>query len=237
MDLVHLSLRHPRVRVVLGAMWLLLGIAPLPITAAPCRRCGWDAPSTAYGVTVHSLPELRDAVQRARPGTTIRLADGVYRLDRMLDLPVPDLVLRGRSGDRSRVAIVGRGLDEHEVGVALSVSAPRVTLADLTVGSVGLHAVQVRGEKHADRLTLHNVRVLDAGQQLLKGSMGQDNRGLAPASSSRTTRRATTPTGSMSWEATAGSSATASSAVSGGPGTGTGPPAPPSCSGAIPKTH
>jgi hypothetical protein len=95
----------------------------------------------------------------------------------MLDLAVPDLVLRGHDGDRSRVAIVGQGLDEHDVGVALSVSAPRVTLADLTVGAVGFHGVQVRGEKHADRLTLHNVRVVDTGQQLLKGSMAADGRG------------------------------------------------------------
>lgn len=128
-------------------------------------------------LTVRSMAGLREALGRARPGTTILLEDGVYPLDRMVDLGVPDLVLRGKGGDRSRATLRGRGMDERQVGVAISVSAPRVTLADLTVGAVGLHGIQVRGETGADRMVLHNVRVVDAGQQLLKGSCGEDGRG------------------------------------------------------------
>jgi hypothetical protein len=61
---------------------------------------------------------------------------------------------------------------EHKVGVAISISAPRVILADLTVGFVGFHGIQVRGERRAHRVAIHNVRVIDTGQQLLKGSLG-----------------------------------------------------------------
>jgi hypothetical protein len=54
--------------------------------------------------------------------------------------------------------------------VAISVSAPGVTIADLTVTRVGFHGIQVRGEKGASNVVIHNVHVCDVGQQLIKGS-------------------------------------------------------------------
>jgi hypothetical protein len=170
-------MRYNTIAKLLGSAWLLLAAFPSPSNAEPCRRCNWSHPETEATLTVGSLAELREVLGRARPGTTILLDDGVYLLDRMLDLPVPDLVLRGKSGDRSRVVFRGQGMEERQVGVALSVSAPRVTLADLSVGAVGYHGVQVRGEQGADSVVLHNLRVVDTGQQLLKGSMSEDGRG------------------------------------------------------------
>ena len=72
--------------------------------------------------------------------------------------------------------IVGAGAVGDTVGVAVSVDAPGVVLADFTVGQVKFHGVQVRGETSADNVVLHNLRVIDTGQQLLKGSM-KDGRG------------------------------------------------------------
>ena len=40
------------------------------------------------------------------------------------------------------------------------------TLADLTVGWVGKHAVQVKGEKGANGARFLNVAFVDAGQQV-----------------------------------------------------------------------
>jgi hypothetical protein len=56
-------------------------------------------------------------------------------------------------------------------GVGISVSAPDVTIADLTIRDFAFHAIQVRGELAASRFTLHNARLRDTGQQLLKGSV------------------------------------------------------------------
>ena len=123
---------------------------------------------------MHSVDDLFDAVRRAKPGATILLADGEYRLPRMLDIAVPGVTLRARSGNRDSVVLRGGGMTERDVGVAISVSAADVTLADLTIGWVGFHAVQVRGERAANRVTLHNVRVADTGQQLLKGSTARN---------------------------------------------------------------
>jgi hypothetical protein len=60
--------------------------------------------------------------------------------------------------------------------VAVSVAAPEVTLADLTISQVGFHGIQVRGEAGAHGVVIHHVHILDTGQQLIKGSMSQTSK-------------------------------------------------------------
>ena len=151
------------------------GISPGKASSS-CARCGWIAPKTKITQTAANLSEIRTLLEHATPGTTILLEDGEYRLDRTLDIHISDIVLRGKRGDASRVVLRGSGINERQVGVAISVSAPRVTLADLTVGHVGYHGIQVRGETGASKAAFHNVHVIDTGQQLLKGSTAGDAR-------------------------------------------------------------
>ncbi|PYR23711.1 MAG: hypothetical protein DMF94_00480 [Acidobacteria bacterium] len=134
--------------------------------------CGWRPPATALSETVGTTADLFRAVAGAAPDTTILLADGEYRLERTLEIGRPGLVLRGQTGNRSKVVIRGAGMADTRVGVAIGVSAPRVTIADLTVGYVGYHGIQIRGELGASNTAVHNVHVIDTGQQLLKGSTG-----------------------------------------------------------------
>jgi hypothetical protein len=128
-------------------------------------------------VSVKSVTELERALANIRSGTTILLRDGEYRLERMLDITATDVVIRSASGMADRVILRGTGMNERRVGVAVSISAARVTVADLTVGYVGYHGIQVRGESGASQMMLHNLRILDTGQQLLKGSASPDGRG------------------------------------------------------------
>jgi hypothetical protein len=92
----------------------------------------------------------------------------------MLDVAVPETVLAGKSGDRSRVVVRGDGMTERTVGVAISVSASNVTIADVTVGYVGYHGIQIRGERGVSNAMVHGVRVIDTGQQLIKGSSARN---------------------------------------------------------------
>lgn len=125
---------------------------------------------TATVRRVGTTEALYDAVKDARPQTTILIERGEYRLNRSLDISTPHVVLRAADGDRNGVILRGSGITERQVGVAISVSAADVTIADLTVGWVGFHGIQVRGERGASRVMIHNVRVVDTGQQLIKGS-------------------------------------------------------------------
>jgi hypothetical protein len=142
--------------------------------ARPGNDCGWSPPVTKRTVSVRRADELVRAAASVGPGTTILLEDGTYQLNQMVDLPVAGTVLRSRSGQPDKVVIRGRGMTDTQVGVAISIGAPDVTVADLTAGDVGYHAIQVRGERGAMRAVIHGVRLVDSGQQLLKGSVGTD---------------------------------------------------------------
>jgi Protein of unknown function (DUF1565) len=147
-------------------------LQPEPAIRA-CRRCGWT-PHNGPTITVTTVAELERAVASVKPRDTILLADGTYALRRTIDIATDRVTLRGKSGDRTKVVLQGRGMTSADpVGVAISVSAPNVTIADLTVRDVKFHAVQVRGESGASGFTLHNARLVDTGQQLLKGSVSE----------------------------------------------------------------
>ncbi|HYN08807.1 MAG TPA: hypothetical protein VES67_15610 [Vicinamibacterales bacterium] len=158
--------------VPLAAALVLTVALPPAASQAICRRCGWKPPDGPV-LHVKNIDELERAVASARPGETILLADGTYALRSTIDLRTAGVTLRGQRGDPAGVIIRGRGMTGDPVGVGLSVSAPEVTIADLTIRDLGFHAIQVRGEQGASRFTLHNARLLDTGQQLLKGSVAQ----------------------------------------------------------------
>jgi hypothetical protein len=153
----------------------LLALAVTPQTRGPAdeHRCAFTPRETSREVVVRNVGELERAAGRVEPDTTILLEDGEYALDDTIDLSVPGTVLRSQSGDRARVTIRGHGMGGG-VGVALSVSAADVTIADLTVSDVSRHGIQIRGERQASRAVVHNVHIIDAGEQLLKGSVDRE---------------------------------------------------------------
>jgi hypothetical protein len=126
-------------------------------------------------VRVSSVPELQNAVVRLRSNTTILIADGVYDLTHTLNIDgVSRVTLRGASGNRDGVVLRGRGMGNKNYGsvphiVAIS-SADDVTVADLTLRDAYYHLIQVHGESGPQRPRIHNVRLIDAGEQLIKGS-------------------------------------------------------------------
>jgi hypothetical protein len=168
-----------RVTVLLVAAMAAVGLArdaappsmPPSASEGPARPwCAWTPPATPRSIAVKTVRELYDAAARATAGTTILVADGEYRLDRMVDLSTPDVVLRGAGRDPAKAVIRGAGMTEQQIGVAVSISAPGITVADVTIGYVGFHGIQIRGERGASRTIIHNVRIVDTGQQLIKGS-------------------------------------------------------------------
>jgi len=162
-----------RIRGSVLALAVLTAIASTASTAAApdAASCRGDwTPRPGRRVEVRNIDELERAARGARSRDTILLADGDYPLRQMIDIAASDVVLRGKSGDRDRVVLHGRGMKGDPVGVAVSVSASDVAVADLTIRDVGYHAVQVRGERDVARFVLHNARLLDTGQQLLKVS-------------------------------------------------------------------
>ena len=166
-----MSARAARVAGFLALLLFVVTTATAAASEESCQPASWKRPKDARTVTVRNADELVAAVRRAEPGTVVLLGDGEYRLRSSLDFAKPDVVLASESGHRDRVVIRGDGMNEKSVGVALSISASRVTIADLTVGNVGYHGIQIRGENGVAHAVVQNVHIVDTGQQLLKGSL------------------------------------------------------------------
>src|SRR5262245_49092395 len=127
----------------------------------------------ATTVNVSNVSQLMSAVSGLQSGQTISLAAGTYNLAGLTDaLYVPQGIsnwsIRGATGDRDDVVIRGAGMGGSVLfGFWIGNSAGG-TIADLTIDGVQDHGIIAN--PGADNLLVHNVRVVDAGQQFIKSN-------------------------------------------------------------------
>jgi hypothetical protein len=125
-------------------------------------------------VSVATVAQLQTAVAALTSGTTILVAPGVYRLTRELQIGnrVTNVGIRGATGNRADVIILGTGMKTPGVNIAVKVmNAQDVLIADLSIGETYWHPIQLQGERGAERVHVSNVRLFDAGQQFLKSTV------------------------------------------------------------------
>lgn len=123
---------------------------------------------------------LRQAVNQASEGDTVVLADGTYTLPEAeagsysgLRFSTPNVTLRSQSGDASAVIIDSAYVDHGGSSAAITIEAPGIRLLDFTVQRSIFHLVHFSGGE-GDGSVVHNVRMIDGGQQFLKSSSGGD---------------------------------------------------------------
>ena len=171
---------------MIGARILASGFALfLPVAGAwggidqphgrPTARCE-PLPAPRTGAVVIVTPDgasqLGGLARQVAPGTTILLEDGHYPLDGgTLHLIQPGVTLRSRSGRRSGVVLDGGG---YRASTLVEIRATGVTVADLTLRQARHHLVHLAGG--ADDAVLHNLHLLDAGQQLVKVNPSREGR-------------------------------------------------------------
>lgn len=150
----------------------------MAVCPAPALDHGVHA--TTATLVVDGPNALRAALADANAGagTQIIIRPGTYELDAALIVTRRGLTVRGESGQRDDVVLRGRG-PAGATSHVFVVEAADFTLADLSVGWVRNHAVQVRGELDADRPRFSNIRFANTGEQLLKVSGA---RALEPSS-------------------------------------------------------
>ncbi len=129
--------------------------------------------------SVGSISELISAIQAANTSNgnrTILLQPGLYQLTNNLPFiseNMSNLTIRGITGNRDDVVIKGMGWSNNSVTHVFSVAADSFTVADMTIGEVFYHPIQVHSNPaDADDFIAHNVRFVDAKEQLLKVSAG-----------------------------------------------------------------
>lgn len=118
---------------------------------------------------------LRSVVSNAQAGDTILLEDGEYTFDEAsggsftgIYMTKENIVLRSLSGDPTKVILNSRYLEHGNQSATITVDAPGIIIADLTVTQSIHHLIHVWAK--GDNLTVHNVHLLNGGQQFLKSS-------------------------------------------------------------------
>jgi hypothetical protein len=133
-------------------------------------------PITGDVVHVTTARELASAVANLATGQTVLLAAGRYELENTIHLRggLTGIAIRGATGDPTDVELVGPGMSNPDHGPVphgiLVSDAMEVLIADLTIRDVYYHAVQIAGEAGATGVRLHRLRLIDSGEQLVKGS-------------------------------------------------------------------
>ncbi len=155
-----------------------------PLETRVLPRSPWEAPSLGPPpppgpdtIWVGTEPELQAAVQNLRSNQTVVVRPGEYRLTRPLyvgkDTPVQNVTIRGATDDFDDVVIRGAGMENPAVPFGISVyNAQDVLIANLSVGEVYYHALDLQGIQGADRVRAYHNRFFDAGEQILKSSAG-----------------------------------------------------------------
>jgi hypothetical protein len=148
---------------------LATGAAAITLPPAPPLP-----PPSGNVVTVSNVGQLQNAVAALTPGTTISIEPGTYALTQTLVIGggVTNVALRGATNDRDDVVILGSGMATSGVNIGVQCrNAQDVLVANLSIGEVFWHPLQLQGEQGCDTVHLYNLRLFDAGEQFVKGTV------------------------------------------------------------------
>ena len=157
-----------------------LGERVLPRSPFEAPSLGPPPAPGAGVVWVDTVAELQDAVRNLQSGQTVVVQRGTYDLTETLYLgrsgPVAGVTIRGETDDFRDVVIRGRGMENASYGAVphgISVyNAQDVTIANLSVGEVYFHPIDIQGVQGAERVRVYHVRAFDGGEQIVKASAG-----------------------------------------------------------------
>ena len=142
-----------------------------------CRSLSSYNVSIGTEVIVSTVPELQNAITQANSqggNMTILIEDGTYQIASASWYPyitAGNIIIRSRSGKRANVVLTGGGMrDAGSTENVFYLVGDNITFADLTLGECGNHAIATEG----DNLFVHNVRVYNTYEQMIKGTSAGD---------------------------------------------------------------
>lgn len=129
--------------------------------------------SIGQEIIVSTVAEFKQGISQinANGGNmTMLIEDGIYQVASTASFPyitASNVVIRSLSGNRDAVIIRGGGMmNTSSTEDGFLIAGNNVTIADLTIREVGNHGIQVSGH----HLFIHNVRIQNTFEQMLKGS-------------------------------------------------------------------
>jgi hypothetical protein len=126
-------------------------------------------------IHVSTVSQLQNAVAAIASNTTIVIAPGTYQLTSTLYINgnFTNVGVRGATANRDDVVIIGRGMNASSdggvpFGIWVGGDVRGVTIANLTIRDVFYHPIMLNAG--AQSPFIHNVRLVNAGQQFVKAS-------------------------------------------------------------------
>lgn len=152
-----------------------LVLASRVATAGPAVPPGPLPPPAGTVVNVVTVAQLQNAVAAIGSNTTIVLAPGTYNLATTLYINgrFTNVGIRGATGNRDDVVLVGKGMNAASdggvpFGIWVGGDVRGVTIASLTIRDVYYHPIMLNAG--AQSPLIHNVRLVNAGEQFIKAS-------------------------------------------------------------------
>ena len=128
---------------------------------------------TGNQVHVSTESALQSAVSNLSDGTTIIIAPGNYQLTSSLYIRKNNVTIRGLENNCNGTTLTGKGMENQNFGKVphgIWTDATNLRVQNLTIRSVFHHPIQF--DPKAESPHIYNVRLLDAGEQFIKGSSG-----------------------------------------------------------------
>ena len=151
-----------------AAAFLLVFLSIYPLRA----ECG---SSLRTVLKVSAKDDLVQTVASAKPGTTILLKNGLYKLTRPLIFKKSNVWIRSESGKRNEVVLDGHtGTGELErkncINEIIGVMASDVMIADISICHARDHGIHVSPQQKGNikNIVMDNIHIYDCGQQLIK---------------------------------------------------------------------
>jgi hypothetical protein len=134
-------------------------------------------PSPGPGVFwVNTESALQNAFNNLQSGNTVVIQPGTYNLSRTLYIGlnsnITNVTIRGSTDNFNDVTLLGAGMDNANYGsVPMGISiynAQNVTIADLSIGDIYYHEVEIKGDQGANSITMYHLHLFDSGEQFVK---------------------------------------------------------------------
>lgn len=122
--------------------------------------------------TVSDVGSLHYYVSTAQSGDEVVINPGTYVLQRGLQMNATSFTIRGATGNRDDVVLVGGGMNTRGVDEGILMNTDNLTVSDLTLRDFYFNAIHIRAESDADNLVIRNVKIMNVGERHIKGSRG-----------------------------------------------------------------
>ncbi len=145
-------------------------------------KCSLE-PITNKILKVNTVTELKNALIESdltNGETTIIISKGEYLLNsnlRFIGSNISKLKILGATGNRNDVIIKGQGFSGNVTHI-FNVAAAYFYLADVTIGWVSQHPIQIHGELGAHYPIIQNVKIVDGNEQFIKISADLNNKSI-----------------------------------------------------------